>query len=457
MPGSEALILLVDDDPAVASVLEVLLRQAGMASRVARTGLEALAMLDKQPFDAVLADVRMPGMDGMTLLRRILVEQPDLPVVLLTAHGTVPLAVEAIRAGAADFLLKPFDREEIVFILRKVLASYQAQGDAAPYRASAGPLIGDSAAMSDVHNLIRRTAAGTATVLIRGESGTGKELVARAIHEQSARRAGPFVKVHCAALPDNLLESELYGYEKGAFPGAASRKPGRIELAQKGTLFLDEVGELTPATQVRLLRVLQDRRVERLGGQDALAIDVRFVAATCCDLDSLVADGRFREDLYYRLNVVPLFVPPLRQRTGDIGDLARHFVAVHGSSNGKPGAVLAPDALALLAAQPWPGNIRQLENFVERLIVLSDAPILSRADVARELARAPGMHPGVSDTSKNMAMASEIDLSDRRRSSERDALVLALARASNNRTVAARLLGISRRTLYTKLEEHGLT
>lgn len=458
MPAPNALILLVDDDPAVGAVLGALLSQAGMRSQVVRSGLEALATLDRQPFDAVLADVRMPGMDGLALLRRIVSQQPDLPVVLLTAHGTVPLAVEAIRAGAADFLLKPFDREEIVFVLRKVLAGRQSNDEAVPGRPSEGRMIGSSAAMREVNELIRRAATGNATVLIRGESGTGKELIARAIHEQSPRRKGPFVKLHCAALPDSLLESELFGYEKGAFTGAASRKPGRIELAHEGTLFLDEIGDVTPATQVKLLRVIQERCFERLGGQETLTIDVRFVAATHRDLDAMVAEARFREDLYYRLNVVPLFVPPLRLRAGDVEELARHFVRVHGRANGKPNAVLQPEALAILASQAWPGNIRQLENFIERLIVLSDSQDLSPADVMRELSRAPAIS-GRTDAPTgptNTNHEGGLDLATSRRNSEREALTQALLRANNNRTVAARLLGVSRRTLYTKLEEHGL-
>ncbi len=447
------LILLVDDDPAVGVVLGALLSQVGMRTQRARSGLEALAILDSHPFDAVLADVRMPGMDGITLLRRIMAQQPDLPVVLLTAHGTVPLAVEAIRAGAADFLLKPFDREEIVFVMRKVLAGRRSDGGFLPDRPCDGSMVGSSVAMRKVQGLIRRAASGTATVLIRGEAGTGKELVARAIHDQSPRRQGPFIKVYCAALTDNLLESELFGYEKGAFPGAAGRKPGRIELAQAGTLFLDEIGDTSPAMQIRLVRVLQERRFERLGGRETLSIDVRFVATTRRDLDARVAEGLFREDLYYLLNVVPLCVPSLRERGGDVEELAQHFVRVYGRANGKVDAILQPEALALLAAQPWPGNIRQLENFIERLIVLSDSQALTQDDVLRELARVPGTRP---EPSAESGEAGGLDLATRLRHSEREALSQALVRADNNRTVAARLLGISRRTLYTKLEEHGL-
>jgi two-component system response regulator AtoC len=291
-------------------------------------------------------------------------------------------------------------------------------------------------------------------VLVLGETGTGKELVARALHEQSPRRAGPFVTVHCAALPESLLESELFGYEKGAFTGATSRKPGRVELAEGGTLFLDEIGELTPQVQVKLLRLLQSREYERLGGGKTLRADVRFVAATHRDLEAMVARGEFREDLYYRLSVVPLWLPPLRERREDIEALAVHFCALHARANGRTEARLQPDALAALAGLDWPGNVRQLENFVERLVVLSDGPLLTLQDVQRELERGAR---GASDSAPTGSTAEGGKLDDRMKSAEREALIAALSRAGGNRTLAARLLGVGRRTLYYKLEEHGLT
>jgi len=382
---------------------------------------------------------------------------------MLTSHGTVDLAVEAMRRGAADFMLKPFDREELVFVAQKAITGARGAAEAPPRRAPEAPdggeILGDEPAMREVRALIERAARSNATVLIRGESGTGKELVARAIHARSPRAEGPLVCVHCGALPDNLLESELFGYEKGAFTGAAARKPGRVELAAGGTLFLDEIGDVTPATQVKLLRVLQARSFERLGGTETLRADVRFVAATHRDLDAMVASGAFREDLFYRLQVVPIWVPPLRERAGDIPRMARHFARAIGAENGRPGVDLRDDAAALLAAQPWPGNVRQLQNFIERLVVLGAGDVVTADDVRRELARAPrSKAPEAPREPHAPPPATAVrPLEERLREVERDALVEALRAAGQNRTQAARLLGISRRSLYEKLAEHQIT
>ncbi|AEI62520.1 sigma-54-dependent transcriptional regulator [Corallococcus macrosporus] len=459
-------VLLVDDDPAVAKVLGALLTQAGLTTHAARDGQEALALLASKPVDVVVSDVRMPGMDGLQVLAEVSRGWPDVPVILLTAHGTVPLAVEAMKAGAADFVLKPFDREEILFTVRKALL--RAQGEAGRQQPRAtGDFIGQSRAMADVQAVLAKAAAGTATVLLRGESGTGKELAAKAVHDASPRRDGPFVKLHCAALPDTLLESELFGYEKGAFTGAATRKPGRVELAHGGTLFLDEVGDISPAVQVKLLRVIQERELERLGGTQTVKVDVRFVAATHQPLEERVKEGRFREDLFYRLNVVPVWLPALRERPDDIEPLALHFLEVHAKTNGRPPFTLTPDGLAALRAQPWPGNVRQLQNFLERLVVLSDTQVLGGQEVLHELARQPGLSPAPS-LSVPVSAASPTEfqaapsadsartLESQRKEMERQAMADALRRAGDNRTLAARLLGISRRTLYNKLEEYGL-
>ena len=441
-------ILVVDDDPAVGRVLTGLLAQAGWRSRWASSGAQALSDIQSQAVDLVITDLRMDGMNGLELLGRVRSDYPDVPVVVLTAHGTVPLAVEAMKTGAADFLLKPFDREEVLFTVRKVLA--QAAAPVAP--AGKGQLLGSSKPMQEVLDLLRRVAPGTSTVLLRGESGVGKELAARALHDLSPRRDKPFVAVHCAALPETLLESELFGYEKGAFTGAASRKPGRVELAAGGTLFFDEIGEIPPGIQAKLLRLLQERTYERLGGAETLQTDARFVAATHAPLEDLVRQGRFREDLFYRLNVVPIFMPSLRERREEIPELARHFCAEDAAGNGKPGLTIDDGALGLLAAQNWPGNVRELKNFIERLVLFSDGPVIHEKDVRREFGRRLGLPPGSSPQGGEPAGT----LESQRRQVERDAVLAALHEAKGNRSAAARLLGISRRTFYNKLEEHGL-
>jgi DNA-binding NtrC family response regulator len=427
-------VLIVEDDAAIAKVVRGLLEQRGLATSWAETAEEALKQLEKRAFDLVLSDVRLPGMDGVGLLDRVRAGYPELPVILITAHGSVALAVDAMKRGAADFVQKPFDRDELIFCIEKALAASRTRR-AAPPETVGRPVV----AMPGVLAKIDKVAPTTATVLVRGETGTGKELVARAIHERSPRKNGPFVVVHCAALPETLLESELFGHEKGAFTGATQRKPGRIELAHHGTLFLDEIGDVPLAMQVKLLRVVQEREFERLGGRETVKVDVRFVAATHRDLEKRIAEGHFREDLYYRLNVVPVDVPPLRERTEEIPALVRAFA----------GDRIDEAGIALLAAQPWPGNVRQLEHFVERVLVLSDTHVISRAEIAREL-EGDGRPAGSS------AMGGIASLDDQRKDVERSAVMRALLQAGDNRTKAARILGVSRRTFYNKLKEHGL-
>lgn len=449
-------VLVVDDDEAVGRVLAALLTQDGHRATWVSSGEAALAILEKRAFDLVISDVRMPGLSGLELLKVLRAKSPELPVILLTAHGTVPMAVDAMREGAADFMLKPFDREEVLFVVKKTLSGSEQERSQPPQRVpskveSADGMVGSSASLAEARGLIRQAAPSMATVLVLGETGTGKELAARALHALSPRKAGPFVRLNCGALPENLFESELFGYEKGAFTGAINRKPGRVELAEGGTLFLDEVGELSAASQVKLLRLLQEKEFERLGGTQTLKADVRVVAATHRALPEMVKAGSFREDLYYRLNVVPISLPPLRARPDDFEPLARHFMALLGAQNGRPKATLTPAAMALLAAQKWPGNVRQLQNFVERLLVLAPpGDFIDEATVQKELARSST----VSETT-SPAAASE-SLPERRKDAERQAVEEALDKAGGNRSVAARILGVSRRTLYNKLEALGL-
>ncbi|MGE0787676.1 MAG: sigma-54-dependent transcriptional regulator [Sandaracinaceae bacterium] len=456
---STANVLVVDDDRAVGTVLTGLLRQAGHQASYVDSAEEALARVSSRPIDVIVTDLRMPSMDGMELLERLRERAPGIPVIMLTAHGTVETAVEAMKKGAADFLNKPFDRDEVLFTIDKALRTsrHAAEQPEAPPPAEAvdesGEVrwLGDSDAMKETGELIARAAKTTSTVLIRGESGSGKEVAARAIHAASPRRAGPFVPVHCAALPENLLESELFGYEKGAFTGATTRKPGRVELAQGGTLFLDEIGDVSPSVQVKLLRLLQEKEYQRLGGTESLSADVRFIAATHRELDEMVEEGEFREDLYYRLNVIPIYVPPLRERDKDIAPLAERFCRAIGERNGRPDVRLDAAALERLRDQDWPGNVRELSNFVERLVVFTDGDAIGVADVDRELARIPRRR----SSSPGVDASGAATLGDRREEAERSAILDALARADGNRTKAARLLGISRRTLYNKLAELG--
>lgn len=443
-------ILTIDDDPAVLTVLEAMLEQVGIGVLTASSALDGLTALDRMGSDisAVITDLRMPDMDGMSLLEAIGHRHPGMPVVMLTAHGSVPLAVDAMKRGASDFVLKPFDRDELLFTVRKALAQ-RGGGVSAASSGKLCPLVGESPPMRELRELIARVSPGGSTVLLRGETGTGKELAARALHDQSPRRAGPFVRVHCGALPDNLLESELFGHEPGAFTGAVRRKPGRVELAQGGTLFLDEIGDVTPAVQVKLLHLLQEREFNRLGGTQTLHADVRFVAATHRDLESMVAAGEFREDLFYRLNVVPIWLPPLRARPGDAALLARRFALEVAEAQNKS-VMVEPAALEVVGGARWPGNVRQLKNFIERLVVLSEGATIHRRDVELELERLPCFGE-LGDPSPAPS-----PLEKQRRQAEKHAVEVALRQASGNRSQAARILGISRRTLYKKLRQQGI-
>jgi two-component system response regulator AtoC len=457
--------LIASEDLEAADALGSVLFDAGFGGRRVGSGADALAALEAGSYDVLIADQSLSDLPGAALSKLLTERGVDLPVVVLVQGDAVADGVAAVRAGAADFLRKPVERDEVLYVLRKALRSVELEADEPPRSIVIVPkteteLIGTSAPMQELGRTLRRAANGVATVLVRGESGTGKELVARLVHELSPRRAGPFLKVHCAALPDQLLESELFGYERGAFTGATARKPGRVELAQGGTLFLDEIGDITPATQVKLLRVLQDRKFERLGGTETLNADVRFVTATHRDLEAMVRDGKFREDLFYRLNVVSLSVPALRTRRDDIEPLALHFCSTIAAANARPRTLLDADALALLREQAWPGNVRQLQNFVERLVVMAQGPRISVEDVRRELRRsagALGFAEAAGLAPKLDLDQSALELEVALKKAERRALERALKSAAGNKNVAARLLGISRRSLYYKLEEHGLS
>ncbi len=456
MVKSERRVLVVEDDEGLGLVLAGILTQAGFQAEHVLTAEAGLSVLEREPFDAVLTDLRLPGLDGLGLLKRVQAMGVGVPVLMLTAHGSIGTAVEAMRSGASDFLQKPFDREEILYALEKALRGHERAAEAAPARprADGGPL-GESASMKLCAKDMAKAARVIATVLLRGESGTGKEVAARWIHASSDRAARAFIPVHCGALPEALLESELFGYQKGAFTGAAQNKPGRVELAEGGTLFLDEIGDISPSIQVKLLRLLQEKEYQPLGAQKCRSANVRFIAATHRDLEAMVARGEFREDLYYRLNVLPIWLPPLRERGEDVSILARHFLGKLGRDQGRREQRFSEGALFALRAHGWPGNVRELENVVERLVVFSETELIDESDVQRELERLKprsSMAPERADA----ATPASASLGAHRAVAEKAAIEDALQRCQGNRTQAARLLGVSRRTLYTRLSELGL-
>jgi DNA-binding NtrC family response regulator len=442
----KAHVLIVDDEPNVRRVLGTQLEQAGWATTRAESGEQALDLVRAQDPDLVITDLKMPGMDGMDLLGRLQASFPEIPVIMLTAHGTVSNAVDAMKRGAHDFITKPFDRDEVVELVKKALG--QAERGRAEFRGPLVPgqrcgIVGRSASIEELCKSIEKIAPTPATVLIRGETGTGKELIVEALHQLSKRKSKPLVKINCGALPENLVEAELFGHEKGAFTGAERTKPGRFELADGGTLFLDEVGELPPAMQVKLLRVLQDRMVDRIGGTAPLKVDVRLIAATNRNLDQEVANGDFREDLLYRLKVVELVSPPLRERLDDIPDLVECFSERHAERLERPRPAVAPQALQALMTRPWPGNVRELENAVERAVLLGDGETLTPADF------------GMADTAPSQAPASTLKEASRvaAAETERRMILAALDLTDGNVTHAADRLGLSRRGLQLKMKE----
>ncbi len=447
----ERLILVAEDDPRTRESLSRAMIQAGYRTLTAADGAEALAILRRESVDALLTDLKMPGMDGMSLLERARAEFPETIVIILTAFATVDLAVEAMKKGAYDFLTKPIHLDKLELLLGHALEARSLVQENRELklrlRETFGlkQLLGRSAAMQRLREMIQQVAATDAAVLILGESGTGKELVAQAIHYGGRRADRTLVKVSCAALPEGLLESELFGHERGAFTGARDRRKGRFELAHGGTLFLDEVGDLSPQTQAKLLRVLQEQEFERVGGTETIRVDVRLITATNRDLEGLVGEGSFREDLYYRLNVVPIRVPPLRERVEDIPILVAHFLRAFAERGGKPAPEVTGEALALLCRHSWPGNVRELQHVVESMLVFSTGdPIASRDLPPAIRGEARGSDPG--------DRASKATLRDL----ERQAIVRTLVATGGNKRKAAEILGIGLKTLYRKIQEFGL-
>ena len=464
-------ILVVDDEANLRRVLSAQLTRDGYEVHTVADGEFATAFIREHHVDLVITDLRMPKMSGLELLRWVQTEEPKLPVVILTAHGTVDTALEALKMGAVDYLSKPFDQAEVRRLVRKALRVGDLSDRDASHPGARGlpegtrfGLIGRSKAVRDLYAILDRVAATPTTVLVTGESGTGKELVARALHEHSARVGKPFIKVNCAAIPTGLIESELFGHEKGAFTGAVASKPGRFELAQGGTLFLDEIGEVPPEMQVKLLRVLQEGEIERVGGLKTTRVDVRLIAATNRDLRREIAQGRFREDLFYRLNVVPITLPPLRERREDVALLARFFLDGFNARLGKRLVGFEDEALVRLARYRWPGNVRELENFVERAVLFADGDRVTANDLPTELASDVGIDSSVRselEESSNESSAETRGFGDGLKEQvraamsrvERELIVRALKQTGGNVTHAARLLKVSRKGLQLKMKE----
>ncbi|HET9333004.1 MAG TPA: sigma-54 dependent transcriptional regulator [Gemmatimonadota bacterium] len=455
---ASARILVVDDEPGIRQALRQMLEYEGYEVRDAKDGASALAAYAEHPPDLVLLDIKMASMDGLEVLERLRQQDPDAVVVMISGHGSVETAVEALKRGAFDFLEKPPDRGVVLRRIANALAERDLERENAELRkaqdaARGGTIVGESRLLQEVLDKVARIAPTRAYVLITGENGTGKELVAREIHRLSERARGPFIEVNCAAIPHELIESELFGHEKGAFTGAHARRTGKFELADGGTLFLDEVGDMSLAAQAKVLRALQDGVIQRVGGSTAIEVDVRVLAATNKDVEAEIEAGRFREDLYYRLNVVPLHVPSLSRRKEDIPILVQHFARVYCAENGIPCKAFDPDAIAVLTERPWPGNVRELKNTIERLEILATGETITAADVeALSGPRTTTLPGGTADLIERHS-----SFTDYRDAAEKAFLLAKLDENEWNVSETARKLGMQRSHLYKKIEKHGLS
>ncbi len=445
-------ILIVEDEAKMRRLLELNLGEDGFTTFSAGDAETGLKLLSEHAIDLVVTDLKLPGMDGLEFLQTVKRRNAALPVVVMTAFGSVETAVEAMKAGASDYVLKPFSLAEMRLVIHKELDVRDLREENRSLREALGKryahpnVVARSPKMQEVLATVERVAPTNSTVLLGGESGVGKDLIARAIHEKSRRARGPFLKINSTAIPENLLESELFGYEKGAFTGAAASKPGKFELADKGTLFLDEIGDVPPVTQVKLLRVLQEREFERLGGTRTIKVDVRLVAATNRDLRAALEQGTFREDLYYRLNVVPIDIAPLRERREDIPDLANLFIKRFAGDSGKGVEGITPEAMQILVNYHWPGNVRELQNIVERACALAKGSVLDVADIHLDTRPAKTANGATGFLPDGMTLEQWED----------EMVQEALRRASGNKSQAARLLGLSRNALRYRLSKIGI-
>jgi nitrogen regulation protein NR(I) len=466
--SAAANILLIEDDAGICDTLKRVLAEEGHSVAVEKRGDEGLARAGQEPFNVVITDLRLPGLNGLELVHQLHAAQPRLPIILVTAYGTTETAIEATKLGAYDYLLKPFNVPELLDLIRKAADSNRLMSEPVllgEAGATRDALVGRSAAMQAIYKEIGRVATKPVNVLIRGETGTGKELIARALYQHSNRANAPFIAINCAAIPETLLESELFGHERGAFTGAQARRIGRFEQANSGTLFLDEIGDMTLGTQVKLMRVLQEKCLQRLGGKETLAVDVRVVAATHHDLETAIRERQFREDLYYRLSVVVVTLPPLRHRREDIPELVRYFLHKHGPELGNPGPSIHPEALEFLQAQSWPGNVRELENVTRKALLLAQTYTINVDHVRTALNKTSG--PAVSPPKAFEEHVEELLAAGRRgeltdaharvlETAEREVVTRAIQQAHGNQAKAARWLGISRITMRAKLVQFGL-
>ncbi len=445
-------VLIIEDEAKMRRLLELNLGEDGFTTFSAGDAEAGLKLLRENTIDLVLTDLKLPGMNGLEFLQSVKRQNAALPVVVMTAFGSVETAVEAMKAGASDYVLKPFSLAEMRMVIHKELDVRNLREENRSLREALGKryshpnIVARSPKMQEVLATVERVATTNSTVLLGGESGVGKDLIARAIHEKSRRASGPFLKINSTAIPENLLESELFGFEKGAFTGAAASKPGKFELADKGTLFLDEIGDVPPATQVKLLRVLQEREFERLGGTRTIKVDVRLVAATNRDLRAALEEGTFREDLYYRLNVVPIDIPPLREHKEDIPDLVNLFISRFAEDSRKPVEGVSQEAMQVLVNYHWPGNVRELQNIIERACALAKGNVLAPADIHLDLRPARAAN-GAGFLPEGMTLEQWED----------EMVKESLRRANGNKSQAARLLGLSRNALRYRLSKIGVT
>ncbi|MEO8070165.1 MAG: sigma-54 dependent transcriptional regulator [Acidobacteriota bacterium] len=457
----KARLLVIDDEPAIRETMRMILEYEGHEVAVAASGPEGLTAAEREPPDLVFLDIKMSGMDGLEVLTRLRALNDTLPVVMISAHGTAATALEAGRLGAFRFIEKPLSKDFVLDAVREGLELVTLRRENRSLRStveSRQQMVGDSQPISQILEQVRRAAPTNATVLVLGESGVGKELVARAIHRSSLRARERFVQVNCAAIPEELIESELFGHERGAFTGATEKQVGKFEMADRGTIFLDEIGDMSPKTQAKVLRVLQEGEVERLGSSRTIKVDVRVIAATNKDLEEEIAEGRFREDLYFRLSVIPIFVPPLRERVEDIPQLVQHFVSQFSRESNRRLARFSPAAIEALSQARWRGNVRELANVVERLMIMSDRDVIEGDDVRRVVrgdAR-PAATAAVAAAVAPAATPSAVTLREFKEISERSFLVDKLREFGWNISKTAEIIDTPRSNLYKKLEQYGI-